>query len=503
VVISDEIVAKFRATALERLERVEHAWEQVLTTLDDDASRSIQREVHTLKGESKIVGLTDVNTVCHKLEDLLDVARARGYAMDDDFDLAVTIALRFMMTLVKQRTGAQASRIDVPGFVRQLESVLTRHEHTGRSRSGSVPPALRAPRIARLGGTLRTTLGPAAVDAFVEYAVSRGPRRDRLRSSWHLLRDLVGIQRAVISTEQLQKHRASVSSLAQDLGKQIEVRFDVETAEVTTEVLAALDVATLHLMRNAVDHGIEPAEERVAAGKPAAGKIVLRARTHDGNYVLAIEDDGGGIDFARVRARAIELGLLPHATHVDDARLVDLMCHPGLSTRTAANEVSGRGVGLDAVRGGAIDVGGNVTATSVAGRGTTWTVTVPIMPLTVQGYAIRAPGLRFPVVLAAPWKVMDRPLVSVVVDLGVALGLAPSTSISSTVWGFTNGELQLGLLCGGKPMPVQARTLVMTSPTAFGEIVTVDAVEGMLVRPERIPGVISLEPPPDRARGAR
>jgi len=489
MVISDELVAQFRAMALERIERVEHAWEQVLTTLDDDASRSIQREIHTLKGESKIVGFTDVNMVCHRLEDLLDVARARGYAVDDDFDLAVTIALRFMVTLVKKRSGAHVAGIDLPGFVHQLDSVVKRHEHTGRSRTGSVPPALRATSLVRLGSTLRTTLGPAAVDAFIEYAVSRGPRRDRLRSSWHLLRDLVGIQRAVISAEQLQKHRASVGALAQDLGKQLDVRFEVETAEVTTEVLAALDVATLHLMRNAVDHGIESPEARVAAGKSAAGKIVLRARTHADHYVLAIEDDGGGIDFARVRARAIELGLLPHEARVDDARLVDLMCHPGFSTRTAANEVSGRGVGLDAVRGGALDVGGNVSATSVAGKGTTWTVTVPVMPLTVQGHAIRAPGLRFPVVLGEPWKLMERPMVSVVVDLGVALGLAPSNSISSTIWGFTNGELQLGLMCGGKPMPVQARTLVKTPPTAFGEVVTVDAVEGMLVRPERIPGV--------------
>lgn len=487
--ISAELVEQFRTTALERIERVEAAWEQVLTTLDDGASRSIQREVHTLKGESKIVGFTDVNMVCHKLEDLLDVARARGYAVDDDFDLAVTIALRFMVTLVGKRVGAKASGIDLPGFVRQLDSVLKRHEHTGRSRPGSVPPALRATSHVRLGSALRATLGPAAVDAFVEYATSKGPRRDRLRSSWHLLRDLVGIQRAVIGTEQVQKYRASVSSLAQDLGKQVEVRFEVEPAEVTTEVLAALDTATLHLLRNAVDHGIEEPGVRTTAGKPAAGKVVLRGKKHDGHYVLAIEDDGGGIDFARVRARGIELGLLQRTTEVDQARLVDLMCHPGFSTRTAANEVSGRGVGLDAVRGGAIDVGGNVSATSAAGQGTTWTVSIPITPLTVNGYALRAPGLRFPVVLGEQWQLMPKPMVTVVVDLGVALGLHPSNSISATVWGFTNGQYSIGIMAGGKPLQVSARTLVMTAPTAVGEVVTVDAVEGLLVRPDRIPGV--------------
>jgi two-component system, chemotaxis family, sensor kinase CheA len=489
VVIPDELVEKFRATALDRIQRVETAWEQVLSTLDDDASRLIQREVHTLKGESRFVGFTDVNLVCHKLEDLLDVARARGYAVDDDFDLAVTIALRFMVTLVTKRATTNAAGIDLPGFVRQLDSVIKRHEHTGRSRPGSVPPALRATSTVRLGGHLRTTLGPAAVDAFVEYATARGPRRDRLRSSWHLLRDLIGVQRAIISTEQLYKYRASVAALAEDLGKRIEVKFDIEPAEVTSEVLAALDVAALHLMRNAVDHGIEKPAIRTAAGKLEAGTIVIRGKKVGTAYVLAIEDDGAGIDFNRVRARAIELGLLPRTQHVDDARLVDLMCHPGFSTRTAANEVSGRGVGLDAVRGGAIDVGGNVTATSATGKGATWTVSIPVTPLTVAGHVIRAPGLRFPVVLAAPWTLLMKPMVSVVVDLGVALGLAPSNSISSTVWGFSNGDLDVGVMCGGRPTAVQARTLVMTQPTSVGEVCTVDAVEGLLVRPERIQGI--------------
>ncbi len=488
MVISDDLIETFRATAIARIERVEAAWEQVLTTLDDDASRLIQREVHTLKGESRIVGFTDVNMVCHKVEDLLDVARARGYAVDDDFDLAITIALRFMVTLVKKRAGT-ASGIDLPGFVRELDSVLKRHEHTGRSRPGSVPPALRAPSLARLGGALRATLGPAAVDAFIEYAVARGPRRDRLRSSWHLLRELVGIQRAVISAEQLAKYRASVQALAMDLGKQVEIRFDIETAEVTSEVLAALDVATLHLLRNAVDHGIESAEVRTAAGKPAIGRIALRTARKDGHYVLVIEDDGAGIDFARVRTRAVELGLLPQAGEVDPARLVDLMCHPGFSTRATASEVSGRGLGLDAVRGAAVDVGGTVGATSATGRGTTWTVSIPIAPLTVSGHVIRAPGLRFPVVLDASWRVMPRPTVAVIVDLGVALGLGPSNSISSTVWGFTNGQLDIGLMCGGKPRPAEARTLVMTPPSTVAEVATVDAVEGLLLRPDRIPGV--------------
>jgi hypothetical protein len=92
-------------------------------------------------------------------------------------------------------------------------------------------------------------------------------------------------------------------------------------------------------------------------------------------------------------------------------------------------------------------------------------------------------------VFGEQWQLMPKPLVTVVVDLGVALGLAPSNSISATVWGFTNGELSIGIMAGGKPQQVSARTSVITPATAIGEVVTVDAVEGLLVRPDRIPGV--------------
>src|SRR5262249_53330201 len=156
---------------------------------------------------------------------------------------------------------------------------------------------------------------------------------------------------------------------------QVEIAFELGTGEVTTEVFAAIDVATLHLVRNAVDHGIEAPAQRTAAGKPPTGKIRLRGGTRDDAFVLIVEDDGRGIDFDRVRTRAIELGLLAETASVDRDRLVELMCAPGFSTRTEANEFSGRGVGLDAVRGSVLENGGSVVATSELGRGTTWTVT--------------------------------------------------------------------------------------------------------------------------------
>ncbi|MDB4953987.1 MAG: Signal transduction histidine kinase CheA [Myxococcales bacterium] len=488
----EDLVQQFRTVAVERIERVEAAWAQVLTSLNDAAAKIVHREIHTLKGESRIVGFTDVNMVCHKLEDLLELARARGYAVDEDFDLAVNMALRFMVMLIRKRVGTHLSGIDLPGFVRQIDNILKRHEPTGRSRTGSVPPVLRAVSTTRLPSAARNQLGPVAVDVFLEYAVSKAPRRDRLRTSWHAMRDLIGIQRAVVSTIQLGKYKPSVMALARDLGKELEVWFELDTAEVTTEILAAIDVSTLHLVRNAVDHGIESPAARLAAGKPAKGSIRLRGGMQGDSFVMTVEDDGRGIEFDRVRERAIELGLATENVPLTRERLVDLMCYPGFSTRTEANEVSGRGVGLDAVRGSAIDVGGTLAATSRDGQGTIWTLTIPVPPLVASGHVIRAPGMRFPIVVGPGWNVRETtPEMPIVVELGAALGLTPTNSINSKIWWFDNGKLQIGILCGGAPVAVDARRLVSTPPSALGEVVTIDSVEALLIRPDRIPGIVS------------
>jgi two-component system, chemotaxis family, sensor kinase CheA len=486
-----EIIEQFRTTAIVRIEEIEASWMHVRTSLDEDASLSIQREIHTLKGESRMVGMIDVNQVCHRLEDLIDVARARGYGVDDEFDLSVTLALQFVAMLIRTHGEHQIDGRDVPGFIKHLESVLHRHDHVGRGRGrpSSVPPLLRSTASQRLTTMLRAQLGPAAVDAFIEYATAQGPRRDRLRTSWQQMRDFVGLQRAILSSAQLAKYKPSIGALARDLGKEVDVVFEIGTAEVTSEVLNALDVGVLHLVRNAVDHGIERTAAREAAGKPAKGTITLRGRASEGAYVLEVTDDGAGIDFERVRVRALELQLA--SPTADEAQLVEVMCRPGFSTRTEASDVSGRGIGLDAVRAGAIDLGGTLAARSSRGKGTTWTLRLPVPTIAVHNTAIRAPGLRFPIVLDPSWKILDkRPQKTTWIDLAVGLGFVTSNSISTTLFWFTNGEQAIGIASGGRPAPVDARRLVTTPSSSVAEVITIDSVEGLLIRPERIPGVV-------------
>lgn len=483
----DELVHEFRTVALQRLARVETAWATVLTEVDDEAAASIHREIHTLKGESQLLGFSDVNMVCHKLEDLLEVARARGYAVDEDFDLAVNMALRFMAMLVRKRIGSQLRGIDLAGFIKQIDQLLADlgPGRPARATTGTQPPLKRDAATPRVSQAMRVKLGPIAVDAFVEYAAARGVRRDRLRASWHALRELVGIHRAVLGGGQIARHKVGAMQIARDQGKQLAVAFEIESAEVPSEVLAALDASVLHLVRNAVDHGIEPPDMRAAEGKPVVGLVRVRCGLRDDRLTLEIDDDGRGVSYDEVLARALDVGLVAPGTTDVRERWLELVCQPGFSTRREASDVSGRGVGLDAVRAAITDVGGTLTARTARGVGTTWTIAVPVPRLSIAGHVVRAPGLPFPVVLDESWRVVEADPGAPIIDLAVHLGLADGPSGGEPRC-FSNGTQTVAVRCERPPTAAQARRLIAVPHPAALEVVLLDTVEGVQLHPERI-----------------
>lgn len=487
IVIPEELVQQFRTVALERLDRCETAWASVLTTLDESAGVLLHRELHTLKGESKMLGFSDVNLVCHKLEDMLEVARARGYAVDEDFDLAVNMAIRFMGMLVRKKIGAQLGGIDLPGFIRQIDSILSelKPEKSARLTTGPMQPIKLASLSVRVPPAVRARLAPIAVDAFIEYVAARGLRRDRLRASWHGMRDLIGIHRAVVGPGQLAKHKSAGEALARELGKRVEVVFDVGTAEATAEVLGAIDTAVLHLVRNAIDHGIETPAQRTDAGKSPAGTIRVHCGAQGDQLLATIGDDGGGVSLEDVRARAIDLGLLnPDDTDIS-TRWFDLVCQPGFTTRAHASETSGRGVGLDAVRVGIMEVGGTMTATTAAGKGTTWRIVIPVPRMTFDAHVLRAPGTSFPVVIDASWTLTDSAADAPVIDLAHRLGLS-DVRAKEPVRYFTRGGKTVGIVTDRMPQSTTARRLLLAPAPAIAEVVILEAVEGLLLHLDRI-----------------
>ena len=166
--------------------------------------------------------------------------------------------------------------------------------------------------------------------------------------------------------------------LASSTGKHVRLEVSGESTELDKTVIERLGEPLTHLIRNAVDHGIEPADERIAAGKSAEGTLTLSAEHRSGRILIRIGDDGKGIDRERVFAKAVEKGLIAPDTVMTKEEIDLLIFAPGFSTAATVTNVSGRGVGMDVVRQNVKDLGGRITIESEPGSGTTFTLTLPL-----------------------------------------------------------------------------------------------------------------------------
>jgi two-component system, chemotaxis family, sensor kinase CheA len=192
-----------------------------------------------------------------------------------------------------------------------------------------------------------------------------------------------------------------VRDLSACLGKQVELQLVGKDTELDRTVVDALGDPLVHLVRNALDHGLETPEERVAAGKPAAGRLEIAARHAGSSVVITVRDDGRGIDPARVAAKAVERGLItPEAAeHVDMARAAELLFAPGFSTAEVTSDISGRGVGMDAVRSIIRELGGEVLLESAPGAGSTAHIRLPLTLAIVSVLLVESDGLPYAVPL--------------------------------------------------------------------------------------------------------
>jgi two-component system chemotaxis sensor kinase CheA len=213
------------------------------------------------------------------------------------------------------------------------------------------------------------------------------------------LRDTTMGVRMVPILQLFGRFRRLVRDLAIEVGKQIELVTIGEDTELDKTMIERLNDPLVHLVRNAVDHGLEKPEVRTANGKPATGRVTLAAR-HAGHEVLiSVRDDGRGLDYGRIRARAEDHGLIQPNTKMPDAELVQLLFHPGFSTAAQVTNLSGRGVGLDVVKRtieqlrGTIDVGTD-------GAGTIFTMRLPLTLAIIDGLLVRVGSGRYVIPLS-------------------------------------------------------------------------------------------------------
>ncbi|HCW49716.1 MAG TPA: chemotaxis protein CheA [Brevundimonas sp.] len=181
-----------------------------------------------------------------------------------------------------------------------------------------------------------------------------------------------------------------VREAAEATGKKVKLVTSGEDTEVDKTVIERLSDPITHMLRNAIDHGLEGPEERLAAGKPAEGTVRLAALHRSGRIVIEISDDGKGINRPRVKGIAVERGLIAEDAILSDDEIDNLIFLPGFSTATEVSDLSGRGVGMDVVRRSIQSLGGRISISSVPGRGSTFTLSLPLTLAVLDGMVVGA-----------------------------------------------------------------------------------------------------------------
>lgn len=236
---------------------------------------------------------------------------------------------------------------------------------------------------------------------------SRLTSQEMTRIGRNLDRRLNELQKSVIEIRMVpvgqiySKVSRAVRKIARDVSKEIELVLRGEDTELDKMMVEELTDPLMHIIRNAIDHGVEPPAGRRAAGKPPAGVITLSAYQKGNAVVIDISDDGSGIDPERIRMAAVRKGIIEAGEEMDRTKAMDLLFTPGFSTAETVSEISGRGVGLDVVRKNIQELKGSIEVISEKGEGTTFRIVLPITLAIIQALIVRASGETFAIPLTS------------------------------------------------------------------------------------------------------
>lgn len=444
---NEALIARLRAMFVEELEDQVREANAHLLTLErspnsGDELRSLFRVMHTLKGAARAANAPDLERLCHRLEAMLAGARDAGRPLEAS-------EVQALFEGLDQLTAAGAAmRAEAGQPVKAASNVESREAEPQRTRSEAAPESgvrVGQDRIDTLfAATNRLLILSAQIASHPESVEELHEAAARASSAWQRLRrellartpehasidrdlsalddametmrretvDLLGgsarasrdldrvaddITRGVreLRMRPFADAVAGLPRVARDValatGKEVKLVIDGEAVQADRVVLAQLHEALMHLVRNAVDHGIEQPSIRRARGKPDEGTIRVTAALVGDRIVVTVHDDGAGIDLDSVRQQLTARGI---DVPVDDRAAARLLFLGGVSTRESATAISGRGVGLDAVRAAAERIRGSVDITWKPGIGTTFTIEAPLTLATVRAVLTRVGGTQ-------------------------------------------------------------------------------------------------------------
>jgi two-component system, chemotaxis family, sensor kinase CheA len=410
----DRFVELFADEALIRLRRISEQTLVLEAGASADVVAAILRDAHSLKGAAGVVGLPEVSTVAHHLEDALEAYRdGRSAPPPDLVDrlLRVVDGLQALLPAIRRgEDSAAAARSLLAHF--DGVAPATAAPADGDAAPSPAPVAAPAPVSAPLADVIE--LPAARVDDIVRSVgvsaatnlrlgriigehLGRDPEslseyRDLSRNIRHLHEKAVRARMVPVSTITGRLHRA-VRDVARSRDKSVEWEVVGDDTELDRSVLQQLTDPLLHIVRNAVDHGIESIETRRALGKPDKAFVRFVAQQVGPDVVISVSDDGGGIDVSGLREEALRHGV--DATGFDDSEVRELIFRSGVSTAQEVSQTSGRGVGLDVVRASIQRLRGHIDLFTTPGVGTEFRITVPVTAAVLPCLLVEAGGQRF------------------------------------------------------------------------------------------------------------
>jgi two-component system chemotaxis sensor kinase CheA len=406
---------------------------------DEESLNAIFRAFHTLKGGSGFLNLGPINRLAHELESLLELARQHQLRLEGNsinLVLGGADTLKAMVEAVqRQVTGTdphQPIPTEVQPWIERVKAAVKacqdgeteaadRSEPAGftptivaAAKSEEAPSGKGESQSKSNSGVVKVDTGKldSLMDLVGEMVVAQSQVAQNVDSvatqNQQLMRNLAQLrritnelQRTAMSLRMVpirgtfQKMTRLVRDLSTKAGKMVELQISGADTELDRSIIEEINSPLVHMIRNAVDHGLETPEARTAKGKPAKGTIWLRAFHQGGNVVIEIADDGAGLDRQRILSKGIERGLVQEGQQLAERDIFGLIFQPGFSTAQQVTEISGRGVGMDVVRRNINRLHGKIEIESEQGKGSTFSIFLPLTLAIIDGLAVSVGQERF------------------------------------------------------------------------------------------------------------
>jgi two-component system chemotaxis sensor kinase CheA len=436
------LAMEFISEATGHLESAEANLLKLEEIRDLETINAIFRSFHTIKGVAGFLNLKQIGALSHAAENLLDLARkGKVEIIGGNVDLVLE-SIDQLKTLLKALEeavkGQQAIAVQpaLPNLISRLDQAAS-GKVVAPSPTSTTPPAAAvqdgAAAVAESSESTKAGVRAPSGETTVKNEATVKVATDRLDALINTVGELVIAQSMVSqdvlalgSGEQRVKRNAShlskitrelqdlsmsmrmvpiqgvfqkMARLSRDVGRKAGKEIDFQVVGGDTEldrnVVEAISDPLVHMVRNSIDHGVEPPEERVALGKPRAGRVELKAYHEAGNIVIRITDDGRGLNKKKLVNKAIAAGIIAPGQELAEQEIFKLIFHAGLSTAEKLTDISGRGVGMDVVRKNVEALRGRIDITSVEGQGTTLILRLPLTLAVIDGLVVRVGVQRY------------------------------------------------------------------------------------------------------------